>query len=71
MFAHGTLEYTRFAFRTNKGVFTLVGSGPGWIDEFRRIGSLEFYEWDRRDIKRWYEAGKITPIEEANKIDWL
>lgn len=66
-------EYTLFAFRTQKGTFTLTGtrSIPGdAIDTFKNLDTGEFHDWTRSHIKKWYEQGKITPVPEATRIDW-
>lgn len=63
-------EYTLFAFTTEKETFTLVGSDANGTDTFREIGTSNFYEWKREEVYDWFIKGKITPIEEALRIDW-
>lgn len=63
-------EYTLFAFSTQKGIFTLTGTSSDWIDTFKNLGTGEFHDWPRSHIKKWHEQGKITPVQEATRIDW-
>jgi hypothetical protein len=64
------LELTLFAFRTEKGIFTLSGSSTNGTDTWKNINTGEFHEWQRSSIKTWWEQGKIKPVEEANAITW-
>lgn len=63
-------EYTLFAFRTEKGTFTLTGTSSDWIDTFKNLDTGEFHEWPRSHIKKWLDQGKITPVPESTAIDW-
>lgn len=63
-------EYTLFAFRTQKGTFTLTGTTSDWIDTFKNLDTGEFHEWTRSHVKKWLDQGKITPIPESITIDW-
>ena len=66
-------ELTLFAFRTEKGTFTLVGTetrGTETIDTWKNIDTGEFHEWSRKSVKSWFEQGKITPIKEATTVMW-
>lgn len=62
--------YTHFAFKTSKGVFTLIGSSRE-VDEFRELGTCNFHKWKRLQIKEWSDSGKITPIEESTYLSWF
>ena len=67
------LEYTLFAFRTEKGTFTLVGTetrGTETIDTWKNIDTGEFHEWSRQSVKSWWEQGKIKPVNEATTLVW-
>lgn len=63
-------EMTLFAFRTEKGVFTMVGSSSDGSDEWRQIGRCNFHSWQRKKIYEWFVSGRIIPIEEANRLNW-
>lgn len=64
-------EYTLVAFRTNKGIFTLVGTNHDWVDTFKNLDTGEFHEYPRQSIKKWLDQGKIEPVPEATRIDWF
>lgn len=76
------LEYTHYAFRTSKGVFTLIGtytSGSGrgskTIDIFKRITEAteeepRYFDWDRKTIFEWLKQGNITHIPESTTVIW-
>lgn len=68
------IEYNKFAFRTEKGIFTLVGtespSRNKTIDTFRHIGTSDYYTWERQTIHSWVIEGKIQKIDEATRMDW-
>lgn len=63
-------EYTLFAFRTQKGTFTLTGTNSDWIDTFKNLDTGEFHDWPRRSIKKWLDQGKITTVPESNTLVW-
>lgn len=71
MFKANTLELTLFAFTTEKGTFTLSGSNVDGTDEWREVGTANFYKWNRRQVYDWFIQGKIKPVYMADKIDWL
>ena len=59
-----------FAFKTEKGVFTLSGSNVDGTDEWRQMGTNNFYVWKRKMVYDWFLSGKIEPIKEATNICW-
>lgn len=65
------LEITLFAFRTEKGIFTLVGTNTDGTDTWKNIDTGEFHEWSRQSVKSWFEQGKIKPVKEATAVMWL
>lgn len=64
------LEYTLYAFTTDKGTFTLIGSHSNGTDTFKCIETGEWHEWNRTQVKEWFDKGKIKPVEQAKEIDW-
>jgi hypothetical protein len=56
------LEYTHNAFQTDRGKFRLSGSSHDWLDEFREVGTCNFYKWKRSDVYDWFKQGKIKPL---------
>ena len=64
------LEITLFAFRTEKGIFTLSGSRTNGTDTWRNITTGEIHEWSRSSVKSWWEQGKILPVDEATTLMW-
>lgn len=63
-------EYTLFAFRTEKGTFTLSGTSSDGTDEWRQIGTSNFHTWERRQVYDWFVNGKISAVSESNTLDW-
>lgn len=63
-------ELTLFAFRTEKGVFTLVGSNSDGTDEWRQVGTSNFHIWKRKMVYDWFISGKIEPVKQATRISW-
>lgn len=63
-------ELTLFAFKTKKGIFTLSGTNANGTDEWRQLGTNNFHTWQRSQVYQWFVEGKISPIEEALRIDW-
>lgn len=63
-------ELTLFAFKTIKGIFTISGSNSDGTDEWRQLGTNNFHTWQRSQIYQWFVEGKISPVQEANTIDW-
>lgn len=61
---------TLFAFTTEKGTFTLSGSNADGTDEWREVGTANFYKWNRSNVYDWFIQGKIKPLDEAKCIDW-
>lgn len=66
----GVYEYQLYAFRTQKGTFTLTGTSSDWIDTFKNLDTGEFHDWPRSHIKKWFDQGKITPIPESITLIW-
>lgn len=62
------LEYTLYAFTTDKGTYRLVGSDSNGDDTFRIVGTSTFHTWKRSQIYDWYKANKITPLPTATTI---
>ena len=73
-------EYTLYAFRTQKGIFTLVGTETkkfevekhvtSTIDTFKNLNTGEFHDWPRSSIKKWLDQGKVSPIPESTILVW-
>ncbi len=63
-------EYTKFAFSTSKGTFTLIGSNTNGIDTFKCLETGEWHEWSRVQLYEWLKQGKISPEQQANGLDW-
>lgn len=63
-------EYTLYAFKTSKGVFTLIGSSRE-VDEFRELGTCNFHKWKRSQIDIWLNSKLIEPIKESTHIEWF
>lgn len=59
-----------FAFKTEKGVFTLSGSNVDGTDEWRQMGTNNFHVWKRKMVYDWFLSGKIEPIKEATSPYW-
>lgn len=57
------------AFKTDKGIFTLSGSSMTH-DEYRKIGTNEFFKWRRETVNEWVKKGKVQKIEEATSLIW-
>lgn len=64
------LELRLFAFKTPKGIFTLSGSNSNGTDEWRQLGTCNFYTWERSRVYEWLKLGKIQPVEEATSLGW-
>lgn len=64
------LEFRLFAFKTPKGTFTLSGTNANGTDEWRQLGTCNFYTWERSSVYEWLKLGKISAISEAKNIDW-
>lgn len=64
------LELRLFAFQTPKGTFTLSGTNANGTDEWRQLGTCNFYTWERSRVYQWFKLGKITPVERAKTIGW-
>lgn len=71
------LEYTLYAFETDKGVWTLVGTEYNsktkqTIDTFRNLSNrAEFKTWDRASVYDWYKNGLIKPVGDATHPLWF
>jgi len=63
-------ELTLFAFQTPKGIFTLSGTNSNGTDEWRQLGTCNFYTWERSHVYQWLKLGKISPIERAKEPNW-
>lgn len=63
-------ELTLFAFKTQKGIFTLSGTNSDGTDEWRQLGTCNFYTWERSSVYQWFKSGKISAIQEAKTINW-
>ena len=63
-------ELTLFAFQTPKGTFTLSGTNANGTDEWRQLGTCNFYTWERSKVYQWLKLGKISPVCEARHINW-
>ena len=63
-------EYTLYAFKTSKGVFTLIGSSRE-VDEIRELGTCNFHKWQRSQIAIWFNSGLIEPVKEATHMEWF
>lgn len=67
------IEYTLFAFETDKGIWTLVGTEKNF-DTFRNISkplNQEFRTWERATVFEWLNQGLIKPVSEATHIMWF
>lgn len=68
--ANYTLMYTLYAFKTEKGIFTLVGTSSDGIDTFKNINTGTYHDFPRQSIKKWFLEKKIIPIQEALNLMW-
>lgn len=64
------LELRLFAFQTPKGTFTLSGTNANGTDEWRQLGTCNFYTWERSRVYQWLKLGKIKPVERAESLEW-
>jgi len=63
-------ELTLFAFQTPKGTFTLSGTNANGTDEWRQLGTCNFYTWERSMVYEWLKLGKIKPVGSAKNLKW-
>lgn len=71
------IEYNLFAFETDKGIWTLVGTEKNF-DTFKKIAKpldqpldQEFRTWERTTVFEWLNQGLIKPVLEATHIMWF
>lgn len=64
-------EMELYAFSTEKGRFTMVGSNVDGTDEWKELGTCNYHTWKRSDIYLWYKCGKISPIPESKTLIWF
>lgn len=57
-------------FKTDKGIFRLVGSTTKGIDTWKNDDTREYFDWTRQIVEDWAKSGRVTVLNRSLVIQY-